>query len=121
MARFRALMLAGAIASLWTFSIPAESLAQAAGVVPQPAEGTKAPPPPSPQPGAVVGSAADAPAVAAQADSQPVMTPAEDAKPIPSQPSQAQAPVIEKSWILPRYSEAIPPMTSRTPETPTIR
>ena len=84
MTRFKPLLLASALAA---FSLSAPlAQAQTGGVVPQAAEGSKTPPPPGQQPGAVTGSAADAPAVAGQADSQPVITPSQD-----RQPSQAQA------------------------------
>ncbi len=110
MTRFKPLLLVSALAAL-SLSAPLAQ-AQTGGVVPQAAEGSKTPPPPGQQPGAVTGSAADAPAVAGQADSQPVITPSQD-----RQPSQAQA--------MPVPAPASPAKPSANtlemPESPTLR
>jgi hypothetical protein len=70
MTRFTVLLLAGVLVPLAAIApASAESrgalLVQALSAISQPAQGTKTPPPPRPQPGATVGSAADVPAVAA--------------------------------------------------------
>ncbi len=118
MNKLKPLLLASALAAL-ALTIPLAQ-AQTGGVVPQAAEGSKTPPPPGQQPGAVTGSAADAPAVAGQADSQPVITPAQN-----QQPSQAQAVPVPAPSSPPKPSANTLEMpespTRRTPEPSTLR
>jgi hypothetical protein len=137
MIRFQTFLYAAVLACPAIASIPADAQTvpaqmQPGGIVPQAADGTKAPPPAMPQPGAVVGSAADAPAVAAQADGQPVITPGQGSPDRSGQqPSQAQAvPTPPAAAPSPAAVAAAPSSgssmmpenpTRRTPEPPTIR
>ena len=121
MTQFRSLLLASVVA---VSALPSGLMAQDKGIVPQPAEGWKEPPPAEQQPGPVTGSAANSPAVSGQADGQPVVTPPQGAGPsqaqlTPNEPPKPNATMAPPSSVPIQGTAA--PNNATMPESPALK